>query len=162
MSEESRETSQPTGQPTDIRIVGYCRTCGVGLDEANVRMANGTIYCADHVPVADATSNSNGQQQTYQSAYAHSPYTAPTPPPGVSDASPGTAFLLGMIPGVGAIYNGQYLKGLVHIFILGLLFTGSGSRRRAAVRVNDSGLLVLHGVRGVPYGSPQTRGFTCG
>lgn len=115
--------SEETSQHAEIRIVGYCRTCGVGLDEANVRMANGTIYCAEHVPKGDAASSG---QQTYQSAYAHSPYTAPPqPPPGAGDASPGTAFLLGLIPGVGAIYNGQYLKGLVHIFILGLLFSAA-------------------------------------
>ncbi len=36
--------------------------------------------------------------------------------------SPGLAFLLGCIPlGVGAIYNGQYLKGLIHALIFGLL-----------------------------------------
>jgi hypothetical protein len=35
--------------------------------------------------------------------------------------SPGLAFVLGWIPGVGAIYNGQYLKGLVHAIIFGLL-----------------------------------------
>jgi hypothetical protein len=33
------------------------------------------------------------------------------------------AFLLGWIPGVGAIYNGQYLKGLVHAVIFGLLIS---------------------------------------
>lgn len=115
--------SEETSQHAEIRIVGYCRTCGVGLDEANVRMANGTIYCAEHVPTENAAPG--GGQQTYQSAYAHSPYTAPPPPPGMGDTSPGTAFLLGLIPGVGAIYNGQYLKGLVHIFILGLLFTAA-------------------------------------
>ena len=37
--------------------------------------------------------------------------------------SPGLAFLLGLIPGVGAIYNGQYLKGLVHAGIFGMLVT---------------------------------------
>ena len=36
-------------------------------------------------------------------------------------ASPGLAFLLGLIPGVGAIYNGQYAKGLVHAIVFGLL-----------------------------------------
>jgi Domain of unknown function (DUF5668) len=36
-------------------------------------------------------------------------------------ASPGLAFLLGFIPGVGAIYNGQYVKGLIHVVIMGLL-----------------------------------------
>jgi TM2 domain-containing membrane protein YozV len=71
----------------------------------------------------------------------YSPYTAPVLPPqplpiamlppqrpmgpvspqtGVS-SSPGLAFLLGWIPGVGAIYNGQYAKGLVHVVVFGLL-----------------------------------------
>jgi Domain of unknown function (DUF5668) len=36
-------------------------------------------------------------------------------------ASPGLAFMLGFIPGVGAIYNSQYVKGLIHVVILGLL-----------------------------------------
>ena len=50
-----------------------------------------------------------------------SPYTAAVPPPSANqDASPGLAFLLGLIPGVGAIYNGQYAKGLVHVIIIGL------------------------------------------
>ncbi len=35
--------------------------------------------------------------------------------------SPGLAFVLGLIPGVGAIYNAQYAKGLVHVVIWGLL-----------------------------------------
>ncbi len=56
----------------------------------------------------------------HDSPYA-SPYTAPAPPPIVNhDASPGLAFVLGLIPGVGAIYNGQYAKGLVHVIIIGL------------------------------------------
>jgi len=29
--------------------------------------------------------------------------------------------MLGFIPGVGAIYNGQYVKGLIHVVIFGLL-----------------------------------------
>jgi Domain of unknown function (DUF5668) len=55
-----------------------------------------------------------------ESPYA-SPYTAAVPPPIANhDASPGLAFVLGLIPGVGAIYNGQYAKGLVHVIIIGL------------------------------------------
>lgn len=95
---------------TDIKIVGYCRTCGTGLDEANVRTANGTIYCVDHLPAAAPPPE------------PQSPYTAPPPPPRGEDGSPGAAFVLGMIPGVGAIYNGQYAKGIVHVIILALLF----------------------------------------
>ena len=36
---------------------------------------------------------------------------------------PGLAFVLGLIPGVGAIYNGQYAKGLVHVIIIGLVIS---------------------------------------
>ena len=57
-----------------------------------------------------------------------SPYTASTPPPVPNpEVSPGVAFVLGLIPGVGAIYNGQYAKGLIHVFILGMLFTIVGN-----------------------------------
>ena len=52
------------------------------------------------------------------------PYTAPAST-AIPDAgaSPGLAFLLGLIPGVGAIYNGQYVKGLLHVVILGILIS---------------------------------------
>ncbi len=85
-------------------VAAYCRVCGAALAEDEVRLAQGTVYCASHVP---------GQ---------------PAPPlpvnPGVS---PGLAFLLGLIPGVGAIYNGQYAKGIVHVLILGLLISITSS-----------------------------------
>ena len=50
-------------------------------------------------------------------------------PPVEGDVSPGLACLLGFIPGVGAIYNGQYAKGLVHAIVFGLLvsITSSGT-----------------------------------
>ncbi len=69
-----------------------------------------------------------------QSPYTAPAYTAPayssTPPPmGNTDVSPGLAFLLGVIPGVGAIYNGQYSKGLIHVVIVGMMISllSSGS-----------------------------------
>jgi hypothetical protein len=127
---QDAQPQNPAGQSAEIKIVGYCRTCGTGLDEVNVRMANGTIYCAEHVPKESAaqSSSSPGQQQ-YQSAYAHSPYTAP---PQGDGASPGAAFVLGMIPGVGAIYNGQYAKGIVHVVILAMLFMAADSATSGA------------------------------
>jgi len=46
-----------------------------------------------------------------------------------ADVSPGLAIFLGLIPGVGAIYNGQYAKGIVHAVIWGILMsiTSSGA-----------------------------------
>lgn len=87
-------------------VAAYCRVCGKALAEDEVRLAKGTIFCSEHVPAAEP---------------------APAPPvlnPGVS---PGLAFVLGMIPGVGAVYNGQYAKGIVHVLILGLLISISSS-----------------------------------
>jgi len=48
------------------------------------------------------------------------PYVQPGTVPGVQ-TSPAAAFWLGLIPGVGAIYNGQYAKGIIHGLIFGLL-----------------------------------------
>ena len=69
-------------------------------------------------------------------AEPESPYTSPykvpvSPPVANQDASPGLAFVLGLIPGVGAIYNGQYAKGLVHVVIIGLTISilSSGAAR---------------------------------
>jgi hypothetical protein len=89
-------------------IVGYCRACGKALDQSTVRSAMGAIYCQEHVPAEGA---------------AASPYSSAAPPPIPNPhVSPPAAFVLGLIPGVGAIYNGQYIKGLIHVVILGLLF----------------------------------------
>lgn len=123
----------PPSIPPEAPIVGYCRACGKALDAASVRTAHGTIYCADHVPPDYKPSEPPSADSPYASPYTSNPYTsgpytAGTPPPVPHpEVSPGVAFVLGLIPGVGAIYNGQYAKGLIHVFILGMLFTIVGS-----------------------------------
>jgi hypothetical protein len=54
--------------------------------------------------------------------------SAPPPPGGaalggesVGGESPGAAFVLGLIPGVGAIYNAEYFKAAAHIVVFALL-----------------------------------------
>jgi hypothetical protein len=103
-------------------IAGYCRACGKALDQASIHTAHGTIYCKEHVPMEEPAQGPASPYTT--SPYTASPYSSATPPPVPNpDVSPGLAFLLGMIPGVGAIYNGQYAKGLVHVIIVGLLIS---------------------------------------
>jgi len=49
---------------------------------------------------------------------------AATIPPGVpapGSPSPALAFILGFIPGVGAMYNGQFIKGLIHVLVFIIL-----------------------------------------
>jgi hypothetical protein len=133
----------------EAKIVGYCRACGKPLDAASVRPAQGTIFCEEHVPpvpaelvpgtphTAPSSAASPGASSStpYTAAsytaspYSTSPYATPPPLPG-SDVSPGLAFVLGFIPGVGAIYNGQYVKGLIHALITGLIISimDSGGR----------------------------------
>lgn len=107
-------------------IVGYCRACGKALDEASAHAAHGTIYCREHVPLEPAAAPVPSQtaSQTAPATPYASPYTAAVPPPVPHpEVSPGLAFFLGFIPGVGAIYNGQYAKGLIHVVIIGLMIS---------------------------------------
>lgn len=156
----------------DIPAVAYCRTCGRALCEACQRTAQGTVYCAEHVPVtapfvppapspspvmgppspgaAQAYAENLKQQIVAEPApsspppawkiapgtvAAAPPYAVPGASPyaatGDAGASPGLAFVLGLIPGVGAIYNGQYVKGLIHVVILGILFSIATSESAA-------------------------------
>src|ERR1700741_4422323 len=112
----------PPSIPPDAPIVGYCRACGKALDAASVHTAHGTIYCADHIP-AEPPPGSEATDSAYSSPYTASPSTAVPPPIPHPEVAPGVAFVLGLIPGVGAIYNGQYAKGLVHVVILGILIS---------------------------------------
>ncbi len=87
----------------EVEAVAFCRICGRPLCPDCRRDAAGTVFCAGHLP----------EQQPL-----------PAPPPASAQpvgASPGLAFALGLIPGVGAIYNGQYTKGLVHVVVFGTL-----------------------------------------
>jgi hypothetical protein len=43
------------------------------------------------------------------------------------------ALILGFIPGVGAIYNGQYAKGLIHAVVFGLLVSLASSTHNGAL-----------------------------
>ena len=95
----------------ETQAVAFCRSCGKPLCDECKHAAQGTIYCAEHAPAPAAA--------------------APPPPPIPvaspyrvdNSASPGFAAFLGFIPGVGAIYNGQYAKGLVHAVIFGLIIS---------------------------------------
>lgn len=120
MSSETHPESRP-----ETPIVGYCRACGKSLTAGQVRNAMGTIYCEEHVPATPPPPPGMPPgpppgMAPPGMAYEANPYGAPPPVP-QSDVSPGVAFVLGLIPGVGAIYNGQYAKGLVHFLVLALL-----------------------------------------
>jgi len=122
----------------ELPVASFCRTCGKPLCTACRRLVAGTVFCSEHVPAnAPASAPFSPAPDPPSSvppspAYAYpvndNPYTAPLPqPPRAGRSSPALALLLGLIPGVGAIYNGQYAKGLVHAIVFGLLITAISS-----------------------------------
>jgi LiaI-LiaF-like transmembrane region len=118
---------------SETGIIGYCRACGKALVEGDATTADGILYCAEHAPTVHqaATPAEPPLLPPPPSPYT-APHTAPPPlPKPDSHASPPLAFVLGFIPGVGAVYNGQYAKGLMHVVIFGSIISilSSGAAR---------------------------------
>jgi Domain of unknown function (DUF5668)/B-box zinc finger len=87
----------------DQAATGYCRNCGKPLCPQCTREVRGAMYCEDCLAGI---------------------LTAPqTPGASVNivprDSRPGTALALGFIPGLGAVYNAEYLKAFIHLLIFG-------------------------------------------
>jgi Domain of unknown function (DUF5668)/B-box zinc finger len=85
---------------------GYCRNCGKALCPACTRNVQGMVYCEPCLAALIA-----------QPPEAHGP-------------KPGLAACLGIIPGMGAVYNGQYMKAVVQVGIFALvvaILSGSNS-----------------------------------
>lgn len=92
------------------QATSYCRTCGKPLCDECKRDVRGVIYCEECIAARLA-----GTLPTSAAAAA----ATVAPPPGLPN--PTLAAFLGVIPGVGAFYNGQYIKGLVHILMLPMI-----------------------------------------
>jgi hypothetical protein len=84
---------------TEVPATAFCRTCGKALCGECTRDVRGVIYCEGCI--ADRLSGTL-------------PSGTPVAVP-VENVSPGLAALLGFIPGVGAVYNGQAGKGFLHL-----------------------------------------------
>jgi len=95
----------------DIPATAYCRTCGKPVCANCARDVRGVIYCEDCL-----ASQVSGTMPPPPQPGAVAPGT-----PTVASGSPGLAALLGFIPGVGAMYNGEYAKGFIHVLIFATL-----------------------------------------
>ncbi len=112
-------TEQEAPQPT----VAFCQQCGRNLTASTVRTVGSGIFCEPCARTAVPFSGS-------PTGAAAGGYT-PVHSPGVDGVSPPSAFfdqpnpvlagLLGFIPGVGAMYNGQYAKGVIHLVVFVVL-----------------------------------------
>jgi len=81
---------------------GYCRHCGKMLTPETLREVRGVYYCPD------CLATMVGQAQ-------------PRPAPGGGRAA--TAAALGIIPGLGAVFNGEYGKAVIHVLVFGTIIS---------------------------------------
>ena len=84
------------------------------------------------------------------------PYVGTAMPPPAVQTSAGLAFLLGLIPGVGAIYNGQYLKGFMHVAVLGVLISVLSSGHVSGSAAPFVGLLIASWFFYMPFEAYHT------
>ena len=130
----------------EAEVSAYCQNCGKPLCAQCVRPVAGVVYCepclaaklsgarpAAGVPPVDV-------RATFQSAAA-----------GVASgpANPVLAGFLGLIPGVGAMYNGQFIKALIHVLVFVVLIG-------IADHFNPAGILIAAWVFYQVFDAAQT------
>jgi hypothetical protein len=105
----------------DADAVGYCRNCGKALCAVCVRPVRDVLYCEDCL--ANVMGLPAAPGAAYPTASAVPPVVEPATVPRSGLApSPMLAFFLGFLPGLGAFYNEQYGKGIIHLAIFLFLF----------------------------------------
>jgi len=117
----------------DASAVAYCRTCGKALCANCTRPVRGVIYCEDCLgaKMEGAAPGAVGFVPGTFSSGAPGYVPPPPPPPPGSGSGPNptvAGILAGFFPfGVGAVYTGQYAKGLAHLAIFVLLIAGANA-----------------------------------
>jgi len=120
----------------DVDAIGYCRNCGKALCSVCARPIRDVYYCEDCLagavgipaPPSPAAAPYTPGSSPYGSVPP--PVTGPIPsvPPRLhSSGSPAVAFVLGFFPGLGAVYNGEYNKALIHIVVFAAMIVGLSS-----------------------------------
>lgn len=101
----------------EAAATAFCQNCGRPLCPVCAKDVQENIYCEPCL-AARITGSVPGP------GVAPGPYGPGAVPPGFPPAgapNPGTAAILGFIPGVGAMYNGQYLKAVIHVLVFVVL-----------------------------------------
>lgn len=130
----------------DIPVAAYCQFCGKPLCDQCAHKVNNIVSCepclaarigaasppgsnvgggAKFVQTPDGIHVSDGKGNEYTAGpgyqYVSSARNAAGSVPPSWGTEPWIAFVLGWIPGVGAMYNGQFAKALAHVVIFALL-----------------------------------------
>lgn len=104
----------------DREASGYCRNCGKAMCGECSHKVRDVLYCEDclaqqvGLPPAPTAAAAPGAVSGGTEASPQVVVKAT-----VKGGGPVVAFLLGFIPGLGAVYNGEYNKAILHIVIFG-------------------------------------------
>ncbi len=129
---------------SDVDAVAYCRNCGKALCSVCARPVRDVIYCEDclaaHLGLQSAPPPAVGTPTISPEVSAFAPGIpqpyAPLAPvaqgvpmnaPLARTTNPNIAFMLGLVPGLGAVYNGEYNKALIHIVVFAAMIVGLNS-----------------------------------
>jgi hypothetical protein len=110
----------------DRERVAFCQHCGKPLCAECVRNVGTQVFCDPCLAARVAgtapphTAYGYPPPPNYSSGYQPG-YTSSGQPRMPAEPNPGLAALLGFIPGVGAMYNEQYAKGIVHLIVFAVL-----------------------------------------
>jgi TM2 domain-containing membrane protein YozV len=101
---------------------GYCRNCGKAMCPVCARPVQDVLYCENCLAAGMGHSATGAGPGTP----ASQPHRA---------GNPGVAFILGFLfPGLGAVYNGEYNKALIHIVVFATLVFGLSSNMDDAMK----------------------------
>ncbi len=93
----------------DIQSVAFCTQCGRALCNDCIRKVRESVYCENCLEASIKSDRKSDGKPA-------GPETQT-----IGGDNPDTAFILGLIPGVGAIYNGEYFKAAIHVLIFAML-----------------------------------------
>jgi Domain of unknown function (DUF5668)/B-box zinc finger len=121
-----QELSMKCAVHPEVDATGFCRNCGKPMCPACVRKVQDVFYCEDCLakvvglvpPPATVTPEVN-----VAPVLPPGPVVG-VPPPVPSAGAPVLVFILGLIPGLGAVYNGEYNKAILHIVIFAGIILG--------------------------------------
>lgn len=128
----------------DGTVTAFCRNCGKGVCSGCRQDSNGVAYCPECVEqveqIVETSAETVSEELGAEATEVKAAPPPPPPPPRPRTRSPQTvnetaphpvlAGVLGLVPGLGAVYNGHYVKGVIHVVIFGMLLTIASNAAR--------------------------------
>ncbi len=110
---------EPVAGAEAAKPAAFCQNCGKALDEQTKRVVGPAVYCE---PCLQARLGAAPNAAPLGGS-THWTSTIPLNWSQGSIPNPALAGLLGVIPGVGAMYNEQYAKGFFHLIVFVVLIS---------------------------------------